>query len=126
MRASYTRLFADATGVSHFEDLDVELLPGFAAPPAEPLHVAEFLSTAQCSWLGGTPAWKGDVPHSVPRRLLFVYLTGESEITAGDGTARRFGPASVLLAEDTWGTGHTTRIIAEGVCLIFTLSGPAD
>jgi hypothetical protein len=33
--------------VSHFENLTIELLPGFAAPPAEPLHAATFLRTDQ-------------------------------------------------------------------------------
>ncbi|MGH7096297.1 MAG: hypothetical protein ACREE4_01400 [Stellaceae bacterium] len=109
--------------MSHFEDFDVELLPGFAAPPAEPAYAAPFLSTGQCSWLGGTPEWKGDIPHPVPRRLLFVYVRGETEITAGDGAVRRFGAGSVLLAEDTWGTGHASRVIGGGDCigLVFAL-----
>jgi hypothetical protein len=47
MEARYTRLYADAGGVSHFENLTIELLPGFAAPPAEPLHAATFLRTDQ-------------------------------------------------------------------------------
>ena len=37
MRTSYARLFADENGVSHFQDVDIEPIPGFAAPPAEPL-----------------------------------------------------------------------------------------
>jgi hypothetical protein len=125
MEARYTRLYADADGVSHFEDLAIELLPGFAAPPAEPLHAAMFLRTAQSSWIGGTAGWKGDVPHPSPRRLLFVYLQGESESTSGDGEARRFGPGSVLLAEDIWGTGHSSRVVAPGIGLVFSIAEDA-
>lgn len=40
MRTVYTRLFAAEDGVSHLEDVAAELLPGFAAPPAEPAHTA--------------------------------------------------------------------------------------
>jgi hypothetical protein len=29
MRTSYARLFADENGVSHFQDVDIELIPGF-------------------------------------------------------------------------------------------------
>ena len=47
MRASYTRLFPDQDGTSHFEDVEMELLPGFAAPPAEPLHFADFVRLGQ-------------------------------------------------------------------------------
>ncbi|HZK90390.1 MAG TPA: hypothetical protein VFC56_09615 [Stellaceae bacterium] len=124
MEGQYTRLYADAEGVSHFEELAIELLPGFAAPPAEPAHVAAFVPTAQSAWIGGTAAWKGDTPHPVPRRLLFVYLKGTAEIVAGDGDARRFGPGDVLLAEDTWGSGHSSRVIEGEPCLglVFTVA----
>jgi hypothetical protein len=108
MHATYTRLFTDAAGVSRFGDVDVELLPGFAVPPAEPLNAADFMSTERCSWIGGTPDWKGDKMHPVPRRTLCVVVKGEIEITAGDGEIRRFGAGSVIL--DTTGTGHSTRI----------------
>ena len=126
MEARYARLYADADGVSHFEDLTIELLPGFAAPPAEPLYAAAFFRTGQSTWIGGTAGWRGDVPHPSPRRLLFVYLEGLSEITAGDGEARLFGPGTVLLAEDTWGTGHSSRVIEAGIGLVFSVGEDAD
>ena len=123
MIGSYTRLFADAEGASRFEDVEIELSPGFAAPPAEPAHFASFVMTGECMWVGALPGWKGDVPHPVPRRTLFIYLRGETEITASDGCARRFGPGSVLLAEDTWGAGHTSKVTGdECVGLAFTLA----
>jgi hypothetical protein len=52
MRASYTRLFPDQDGTSHFEELEMELLPGFAAPPAEPLHFSDFVRK-ECALIGG-------------------------------------------------------------------------
>jgi hypothetical protein len=122
MLGSYTRLFADAEGVSHFENVEVGLSPGFAAPPAEPAYFAPFAMTVGCVWVGALPGWKGDVPHPVPRRTLFVYLRGETEITASDGTVRRFGPGNVLLAEDVRGAGHTSKVTAtECIGLAFTL-----
>jgi hypothetical protein len=56
-----------------------------------------------------------------------VYLQGEAEIVAGDSTARRFKAGSVLLAEDTWGTGHSSRVIGDVECLglAFDLPEPA-
>jgi hypothetical protein len=128
MRATYTRLFADESGVSHFEDLDVGLLSGFAVPPAEPLQLAQFMMTSQCSWVGGTPDWRGDVAHPAPRRDLFVILQGETETTAGDGTIRRFKPGSVIVLEDTWGSGHSSRATgADGfLSLVFVLPDPAE
>ena len=52
MRTSYARLFADENGVSHFQDVDIELIPGFAAPPAEPLHFAPLMSVEKCTLVG--------------------------------------------------------------------------
>jgi hypothetical protein len=80
----------------------------------------------QSTWIGGTAAWKGDVPHPSPRRLLFIYLERTSEITAGDGEARVFGPGSVLLAEDAWGVGHSSRVVAPGVALVFSIAQDAE
>jgi hypothetical protein len=123
MHAKYTRLFTDASGVSRFADIDVELNPGFAVPPATPLSVADSVLTERCSWVGGTRDWKGDVMHPVPRRMLFVVIRGEHEVTAGDGELRRFSPGSVILAEDTTGTGHATRIVSpDGIVLVFSLA----
>jgi hypothetical protein len=128
VRATYSRLFADNTGVSHIEDLNIGLLPGFSAPPAEPLQVAKFVMTSQCSWVGGTPDWKGDVAHPSPGRVLFVILQGETEVTTGDGAIRRFGPGSVILLEDTWGGGHSSRVTgADGfLSLVFALPDPTE
>jgi hypothetical protein len=121
-------LYADSEGTSHFEDLEVELTLGFAAPPAEPAYAAQFLPIAQSSWLAAMPDWKGDAPHPVPRRLLFVYLEGETQITAGDGTARTFKAGDVLLAEDTQGSGHSSRVVGSSRCLglVFALPETGD
>ena len=113
MRASYTRLFPDQDGLSHFEELEMELLPGFAVPPATPLHFADFVRLGQSRWVGGHSGWRGDAPHPVPRRMLVIPIQGEVEVTAGDGTTRRFKPGDVVIAEDTWGSGHATRITGD-------------
>ena len=125
MRTSYTRLFADENGVSHFQDVEIELTPGFAAPPAEPLHFAPFMDVEKCTLVGATPEWRGDAPHPVPRRMLTIVLQGSFEITAGDGTVREFRSGNVILAEDTWGTGHSTRVISEGFSLFVDISDDA-
>ena len=65
MRTSYARLFADENGVSHFQDVDIELIPGFAAPPAEPLHFAPLMNVEKCTLVGATP---GAAMHCIPSR----------------------------------------------------------
>ncbi|MFQ5931632.1 MAG: cupin domain-containing protein, partial [Nitrospiraceae bacterium] len=49
--------------------------------------------------------------HPAPRRQYVVTLSGQGEIEVGDGTVRSFGPGDVMLAEDTTGRGHITRVV---------------
>ncbi len=124
MRATYTRLYADDQGISRFEDLGVDLIPGFATPPADPLHLARFVPAERCYWLGAPTDWKGDAAHPTPRRQILVTVQGEYEVTAGDGTKRRFPVGSVVLVEDTTGSGHSTKITSTGDALVFAVGLP--
>jgi hypothetical protein len=128
MQARYTRLFTNACGAATFEDLAIELGLGFAVPPAEPLHSAAFLPASRIFWVGGSASWKGDTAHPAPRRMVFVTVQGEYRIEASDGVTRTFPPGSVLLIEDTTGTGHSTRITsaADAIVLAVELSATAS
>ena len=42
--------------------------------------------------------------------MLAVYLSGDGEMIASDGEARELVPGTVLLAEDTTGKGHVSRV----------------
>jgi len=115
----YIRLYADEIGESHFEDLEIALVPVDFAPPAAPLNIAQFLPTAQSRWVGAPVGWGGEKPHRSPQRQIFCLLQGEYEVTASDTDVRRFAAGSVLLLEDTWGKGHSTRVISKDDVLIF-------
>lgn len=117
--AKYMRLYADDRGESHFEDLEIALAPVDFAPPAAPLNIAQFLPTAQSLWVGAPVGWGGEVPHPSPHRQIFCVIQGEFEVTASDGTVRRFPVGSVLLLEDTRGKGHSTRVLGNDDVLIF-------
>ena len=75
-----------------------------------------------CSLVGAPTDWGGDVPHPSPRRQLFATLAGDYEVTASDGTIRRFSAGSLLLLEDTTGKGHSTRILGETIVLAVALA----
>ena len=117
--AQYIHLYTDESGESHFEDLEIELAPADFAPPAAPLNVAQFLPAAQSFWVGAPAGWSGEKPHPSPRRQIFCTVQGEYEVTASDGTVRCFPAGSVFILEDTWGKGHSTRIISKDGVLIF-------
>ncbi len=44
-----------------------------------------------------------------PTRLL----SGEWEVTASDGEARRFAAGSVLCVEDTTAKGHSSQVVSQ-------------
>jgi len=80
------------------------------APPAPPLRVAAFFPAAQCGVVCASPDWGAQVPHPAPWRQLCCNRRGEYEVTASDGTTRRFPAGALLLLEDRTGKGHATRI----------------
>ncbi len=112
MHFEYVRLYSDADGESHFEDLEAELSAVEFAPLAPPLNLSPFLSASQAAFFGAPAGWRGDW-HPSSGRNLFVVVTGEWEVEASNGTVRRFGPNSVLLVEDTSGKGHRSRVVSE-------------
>lgn len=125
-QVKFTRLYADEAGESQFEDREVELAPVDYAPPAASLNIAPFLPVAQSLWVGAPTDWRGDIPHPSPRRQVFCLLQGEYEVTTSNGTSRRFPVGSVLLLEDTWGKGHSTRITSEIDVIIFAVTLPDE
>jgi len=124
MHAHYTRIFTDDHGVARFDEVAIELQKGFAVPPAEPLHFAPFLPTDGSFWVGGPTTWKGDEAHAAPRRQIFVTVRGEYQVTAGDGATRRFPPGSVLVIEDTTGSGHSSTITSSEDAIVFAVGLP--
>jgi hypothetical protein len=97
------RLYTGADNESHFEEIDVEL--NFRGH----MEVSSSSRRMECSSSrAGNPS--GNY-HPAPRRQYVITLAGQVEIEIGDGTIRRFGPGDVMLAEDTTGHGHITRVI---------------
>jgi hypothetical protein len=124
MRVQYSRLFAKPDGASCFEDKESELEVGFAAPPAEPLYTAKLSPASDVFWIGAVPTWKGDIPHPAPRRMVFVTVKGEYQITASNGESRRFPLGSMLLIENTSGLGHITKNINAGDTIVLAVGLP--
>ena len=109
---TYTQLYSDESGDSHFRDVEIEFTPSDYAPPAPPLNLSVFTSASQIGFMEAPAGWSSDW-HPSSARNLFVVLTGEWEVTASDGETRRFGSGSVLLVEDTIGKGHTSCVVSE-------------
>ena len=100
-----TRVRADSSGVTHFDEVEV------------PLEDSGAIGALSEPWPAGSVVFRRNDPdyeydwHPAPRRQLVVLLDGEIEIEVGDGEARRFRGGDVLLLEDTTGAGHRTRTV---------------
>jgi len=111
--ATYCRVYADADGESHFEDVDMprdrrESPTGTVDAVTAPIPVEGLVFRLVVSEAADSE------PHNAPTRLFIVQIDGTVEIEVSDGEKRVFGPGSVLLVEDTTGKGHVTRSITPG------------
>ena len=106
----YVRMYTDSEGESHFEDVNLEFALGDYSPPTPPVFVSPFTPATQVGFLSAPAGWVGGW-HPVPRRQMCFCLVGEMELEVSDGEVRRCPAGSVVLAEDTVGRGHQTRIV---------------
>ena len=115
-RVTCLRIFADATGETHMEDVDIALQPRKIFKDNPPLRLSDNLAA---SWCHFCHVPEGEVDwHNPPQRLLVLNLTGGVEYETSDGDIRQLGAGSVVLAEDTTGKGHITRFPPEGQLVV--------
>jgi len=106
--ATCARLYSDADGESHFEDIELPMTAIQYAPPAPAVHLSAPLDATRVSWFRFPADWTDDA-HPSPRRQLFVVLSGEIEGWTSTGEKRRLRAGDCLLMEDTFGKGHGAR-----------------
>jgi hypothetical protein len=99
----YFRIYADADGESHFEDVEVEMGGQARGSELSELYPAVGVIFRR------SPADQFIDWHPAPRRQFVVTLSGEAEVEASDGEVRHIGPGTIMLAEDIAGKGHITR-----------------
>jgi hypothetical protein len=104
----YLRIWADADGESHLDDVTLPEDPATAEPGVAPLIVSEPVPVDRVHFVtvraaDQTPDW-----HTGPRRQFVTFLTGSVTIEASDGDRRALSPGSTVLVEDLAGRGHVT------------------
>ena len=120
------RIYADAQGESHFEDVEFAFIETDLVPPAPPVLMTGLQDASQYGFELVHPGWHGDW-HPVPQRLLAVYLSGAGAMEASDGEVRDLMPGTILLAEDTTGRGHISRVTGvEDMLVLIMLLPDAD
>jgi hypothetical protein len=105
----YTRIYSDANGDSHFEDVNISLSNygsvGF---------LSDKYATSTLQFRENKEDYSWDF-HTAPSRQFIVLLDGEIEIETSLGDIRRFKGGEVLLVEDISGKGHRTKNIIQHV-----------
>jgi len=101
-----TRLYTDSRGESAFEDLLISLKRS---------GVEQFtnLQTPSSMTLNETDVGHQYDWHNAPARQWVITLQGDIEVQLRNGSTRRFGPGSILLADDLKGSGHATKVVSE-------------
>jgi hypothetical protein len=131
---SFTHLWADANGVSHFRD---EKLSFEAATPENPTAGTTSRTNPDPEALVSLPL-RGATGatflylkraavedwHRAPRRMYLIAVQGMSEVTASDGEVRRFGLGSIVLMDDLTGKGHITRAVGNVDHIALTIPVP--
>ena len=123
-----TRVFTSEDGSSRFGDaqvpLDEELRAGSSVEPLAMVSLARVFGAVENAMLiSGDASWAGEAPHPAPARLFWAILAGDFQITVTDGSVRRFPTGSLVLVEDTTGSGHSSRILNDGaLALVLRLS----
>jgi hypothetical protein len=98
-------LYADASGESHFRDIEVEW-----AEETRSGKLSRRLPATGIIFRQAPPTYDLDW-HPAPRRQYIINLDAGVQITASDGESRVIGAGEVILVEDTTGKGHLSKAV---------------
>ena len=99
----YTRLYTGDDNQSHFEDCEMPFEEGPTG------RMTERMPATGVIFRENDPTYNLDW-HPAPRRQFVIMLEGLVEIEIGSGEKRIFKPGEIMLAEDTTGQGHRSRV----------------
>jgi hypothetical protein len=108
---SYTRVVSTVDGGSAFEDAELQLneMPQADGVPAMLVGVlGPVTGIAFCRF----DAFHAE-PHPASDPQWVVVLRGVIEVEVSDGSSREFEAGDLVLAMDTSGRGHVTRVVGD-------------
>jgi quercetin dioxygenase-like cupin family protein len=108
------RLYTGSDQKSHFEEIEVKFDGDQKILSADPRPAtsAVFRFVQPGSVLER---------HTAPRRQFVVTLSGSWEIEAGAGIVKTFKAGDVMLADDTTGEGHISRVVGNEPHIFMTV-----
>ncbi|HXG53050.1 MAG TPA: hypothetical protein VNN77_16765 [candidate division Zixibacteria bacterium] len=108
------RIYTGADGKSHFEDVELRFGGDQKILTTEPRKATS--AVFRCV----PPGTVLDL-HPAPRRQYVVTLSGSWEIEAAGGARRTFKAGDVMLADDTTGEGHVSRVLGSEPHVFMTI-----
>lgn len=120
----YHRFYSDAQGESHIDEVEVKQILNEAAPPAPPLLVSVFGPASSWGFFSTPEGWFGDW-HPAPLKQFMILLSGAVDVMVSDGSVLNMRLGDIVLLEDTWGRGHKSRNVNNGVSNYFVTRLPA-
>ena len=99
-----TRLYTGTDQKSHFEEIELKF-------GGDQKILTTDARAATSAVFRCVPAGTVLERHPAPRRQYLVTLSGSWEIEASNGVVRTFKSGDVMLADDTTGNGHISRVI---------------
>lgn len=122
-RVKCLRIFADADGETHMEDVDIALQPRKLFKDNPPLRLSGNFAASWCN-LCHVPSGMHEVDwHNPPQRLLVLWLTGEVVFETSDGDVRRL-PRGVSYSRKTRRARDTFPVIRPKVSSWCTWRSP--
>jgi hypothetical protein len=98
------RVYADAEGNSHVDELPIATKPGrinmAKTVPVTGMNYAEYKKSETEDW------------HRAPGRQFSISLSGEIEVEVSTGKKHAIHPGDIVFLEDQMGKGHITRILS--------------
>ncbi|HKY08481.1 MAG TPA: hypothetical protein VJQ55_09575 [Candidatus Binatia bacterium] len=109
-----TRLYTGKDEKSYFEDIELKFGGDqkILTTDSHPATMAVFRCVPRGTVLDLHPA---------PRRQYLVTVSGSWEIETSSGSKRIFKAGDVMLADDTTGLGHTSRVIGNEPHIFMTV-----
>src|SRR2546430_16125271 len=107
--STYTRLYSDAQGESHFDNVEIDLASTDYAPPAPPLELSAVKPASQFGFMNAPAGWASDW-HPSPARNMFFVLPGEWELSASHGETRKLLAGSAVTAGRTASQGPSSQV----------------
>jgi mannose-6-phosphate isomerase-like protein (cupin superfamily) len=104
-----TRLYTGADGQSHAADADVAWRPAKLRAELSESESVRVTGAQFLRWPRGF-VWEG---HPASKRQYVIIVSGRGEVDVAGGRKVPLAPGTVLLAEDTTGKGHITRVGAD-------------